>query len=127
MRKVKILYSKFFADNYDGYYDTSVLFPAAGDWDEVDDKEYAELSEAVAYANCMPSTKQREGKYFLVEYSDTMREEVFRSTAEFKQKMIEAQRKDAERAAEEKRKRDEKAQERKRKQLEKLKRELGEK
>lgn len=98
----------------------------ADDWEEVSDKDYYEMQDAVRYAN----NKAKNGYYFLVEYYDDLKDEVFKSASEFKEKMLkqkEREEKAREKAREEaKKKREEKAQERKRKQLEKLKKELGE-
>lgn len=122
VRKVKVIRADRAIDTYDDYYSRNVFYPAAGDWEEMTNKEYMELSEAVQYAN----SQSRDGYYFLVEYGDHIIEDVFKSASDFKEKMRKAQERDEKRKAEEKRKKEERAQERKRKQLEKLKRELGE-
>jgi hypothetical protein len=121
MKKVKVIRSEYNLSSYDDYHSTNILFPATEDWDEVTDVECEEIREAIRYANM----SQRNGQYFLVEYSDTTVADVFKSAKAFRDKM-EKDRKKEEKAREDaKRKRDEKALERKRKQLEKLKKELG--
>jgi hypothetical protein len=123
--KVKIMRSAQVIDTYDDYYTRSVFYPVSGDWDEVDEQERVKLFEAIAYANSQPGNRDK-GQYFLVEYSDDFKEEVFADAHDFLEKQRKAQERDEKRKAEEKARRDAKAQERKRKQLEKLKRELGE-
>jgi hypothetical protein len=122
IRKVKVIRADHVVDTYDDYYGRDVFCPVAGDWEEMTEQEIIELREALGYAN----RQTKDGYYFLVEYNDAMIEDIFKSAADFKEKMRKQQEREEKRKAEEKRKRDEKAQERKRKQLEKLKKELGE-
>ena len=125
-RKIKIIASAthhLSADYYGDYYDSvTVLYPAAGDWEEVTDKEYQEYQEAVMYANM----KAREKHYVLIEYSDSITPDVFKSAKEFKEKQKRDKEREEQKKAEAKKKREESALKRKQKQLEKLKRELGE-
>jgi hypothetical protein len=121
MRKVKVIKSEMNI-SYDDCYASSIFYPAAGDWEEVSDSGYKELQEAVSYANRASGN----GRYFLIEYSDNINEEVFKSASDFKSKMLKQRQKEEKAKEEAKRKRDEKALERKRKQLEKLKKELEE-
>ena len=121
MRKVKIIKSNYGIDSYE---DTnSVLYPCTEDWEEVNDTEYEEIRQAVAYSNLRRNTNSY---YMLIEYSDEVNSEVFRRAANF----VAAQQKEKEllekRKEDAKLKREEKNVERKRKQLEKLKKELGE-
>lgn len=121
-RKVKVILASAYIDDYDDLYSHTVLYPAAGDWEEIDDKDYTKLAQAVAYAN----SRNPKGRYVLIEYSEDTMEVMFKSASDFIKKM-EKDEADRKRKAEEaKRKREEKAMERKRKQLEKLKKELGE-
>lgn len=120
MRKVKIIKSSHHVDYYGD--DHNSLYPMAGDWEEVSDNEYYEMQDAVRYAN----NKAKNGYYFLVEYYDDLKDEVFKSASEFKEKMLKQKEREEKAREEAKKKREEKAQERKRKQLEKLKKELGE-
>lgn len=120
--KVKIIKSMCYIDSHDDYYSASLFYPVAGDWEEVTFKEKLELEDAIRYAN----STVREGRYFLVEYSDDIREEVFKGAKDFLDKMEKERKKEELRKQEYARKKEEKAQERKRKQLEKLKKELGE-
>ena len=122
MRKVKILEVTPRID-YDGYYESSLFHPVAGDWEEVSDEEYREIWDALQYAN---QTSNRDSHYIMVEYSEETKEKMFSSASDFKEKMKKKKEKEDKAREDAKRKRDEKAQERKRKQLEKLKKELGE-
>lgn len=122
MRKVKILKATPQID-CDGYYESSLFHPVAGDWEEVSDEEYREIRDALLYAN---QTSNRDFRYIIVEYSEETKEEMFSSASDFKEKMKKKKEKQDRAREDAKRKRDEKAQERKRKQLEKLKKELGE-
>jgi hypothetical protein len=120
MRKVKVIKSKYRSYDYDN--DETIFYPVSGDWEEVDDKKYAEIVEAVQYAN----SKVRDDWYFLVEYSETTMDEVFQSATAFKEEMRKKQEKEEKRKEAERKKRQEKALERKKKQLERLKKEFGE-
>lgn len=123
--KVKIIKADRYIDSYDDYYSSSILYPAAGDWEEVTAAERDEIREAISYANGSRN-RSLDGYYILVEYNEDIINEVFESARDFKEKMRREKEREEKRKAEEKRKRDEKAKERKRKQLEKLKKELGE-
>jgi len=119
-RKVKVIKSDYQIDNYDDYYSQSVLYPVGGDWTEVTQKEYQEISEALHWAN------QKRHQYILVEYDDNTVDEMFKDALDFKdtiKKRKEKEQRAKEIAAEKKAKA---AKERKRKQLEKLKAEFGE-
>jgi superfamily II RNA helicase len=121
MRNVKILKSTHHID-YDGYYQSALFHPVAGDWEEVSDDEYNDIQEAVRYAN----QKAHGFRYVLIEYSEDTNDQVFKAASDFKKQMKKEKEKEEKAREDAKRKRDEKAQERKRKQLEKLKKELGE-
>lgn len=121
--KVKILRSESIIDSYDDYYTRSVFYPVSGDWDEVTAQEREKIREAIRYAN---SKRNRDGYYFMVEYSEDFTDEVFASAQDFLEKQRKAQEREERRKEEERRKKEERALERKRKQLEKLKKELGE-
>lgn len=122
MRKVKIIKASSQFD-YDGYYESSLFHPVAGDWEEVSDKEYGEIRDALLYAN---RESNRDFHYIIVEYSEKTKDEMFASASDFKEQMKKKKEKENKAREVAKQKRDEKAQERKRKQLEKLKKELGE-
>lgn len=122
MRKVKILKATSQFD-YDRYYESALFHPVAGDWEEVSDKEYNEIRDALRYAN---QSSSHDFHYIIVEYSEETKEEMFSSASDFKEQMKKKKEKEDKAREDAKRKRDEKAQERKRKQLEKLKKELGE-
>lgn len=124
MRKVKIIKSTIYVDTYDDYYTRNVLYPAAGDWQEVDDAEYEEIRMAVQHAN--KNKKNHDGVYVLVEYSDEISTEVFTSARNFKEKILRQKAREEKKKAEAKAKREATARDRKKKQLEKLKAELGE-
>jgi len=121
--KVKILRSESIVDSYDDYYTRSVFYPVSGDWDEVTAEEREKIREAIRYAN---SKRNRDGHYFMVEYSEDFHDEVFAGARDFLDKQRKAQEREEKRKKEEARKKAERAQERKRKQLERLKQELGE-
>jgi len=118
--KVKIIKAHVIYD-YDGYQDNTLFYPVAGDWEEVNQKEYLEIKDAIKYANMNSS----DVKYLLIEYSENTKDEMFKSASDFKDKIKKREEAEQKQKEEAKQKREEKAMERKKKQLEKLKRELG--
>jgi hypothetical protein len=120
MRKVKIMQSTSWVDHYSN----PVFFPAAGDWQEVNDKEYQEIRMAVQYAN--QNNKDTNCVYQLVEYSDEITQHVYASATAFKEEMKLREKAEKKRKAADIAKRKAATQKRKRTQLEKLKAELGE-
>lgn len=122
MRKVRIIRTTTYGDYY--YDNQSILFPASGDWQDVDDKEYQEICMAVQYAN--RTNKGSDWFYLLAEYSDKITQDVYASATAFKEEMKRQKEAEEKKKAEAKAKRKITERERKKKQLQKLKKELGE-
>jgi hypothetical protein len=120
--KVKVIKST--THIYDDYDNFSALFPVSADWEEVTCEEAERIREAVNYANM--NKRNSNGVYVLIEYSEAIKEEVFKLASDFMKAEEKRRLADERRKEEAKRKREEKALERKRKQLEKLKKELEE-
>ncbi len=124
--KVKVIMATY-SDCYECE-GNSTFFPVAGDWEEIDEKDYPKYREAVVQANMRlrKARKWSNESYVLISYDDNTSERVFADASAFVQAQKDAAAEEERKKAEAKRKRDAAAKERKRKQFEKLKKELGE-
>jgi len=127
--KVKIIKASASAYNYnyDNYdYDDyrQVFSPASGDWEEIEHDELPAFKEAIKFANLH---KTDNSYYFLVQYDEGCKEEVFATASAFRKEQEKQKERIEKKKAEDKIKKEARSKERKLKQLEKLKRELGEK
>lgn len=119
--KVKIISCESYLYDWHEYENRNVFFPITSDWEEVDENEKQEIEEAIRYANSLQSKK----KYYLIEYYDGIKTEVFEKASQFKKQLNKRKQDEEKRKAEAKLKKEASALNRKKKQLEKLKRELG--
>jgi Na+/phosphate symporter len=100
----------------DGYAESPFLYPVTLDWEEVTEKEFHKLKQAVYISNQM-----NRGQYVLVSYDQSYADQIFQNAKDWHQAQKEYAEKEAKRKETER-----SVLERKRKQLEKLKSELGE-
>lgn len=106
----------------------SAIIQGITKWDEIDEKDYYKLSDAVRNANANSSYGKRRGDnthYFIVQETQDY-QEIFDSAKEFIEYNKKEQEKRDKRDAEEKKKREEKKIAREQKQLENLKKKLKE-
>ena len=115
IRVEKEQYQYFFEDS-----ERSPLIQGITKWDEIEQKDYEKLSNAVMQANSLPKAKFR---YFIAQQIDD-HHEIFDSAAQFIEYTKEQKKKSEQQAKEYKDKREQAKIARKVKQLEKLKKEL---
>ena len=128
--KIKVLKIEKDQNRYchDCEHEPSAIIQGITKWDEIDEKDYWKLRDAIANANNNSAYGKRKGentRYFIVQETEDY-QEIFDSAKEFIEYNKKEQEKRDQIEAEEKKKREQKKIEREKKQLEKLKKKLKE-